>query len=66
MTIDEIKNHAYKYAHETAGAMHSVSNAYARHYGAIAEGEENERYWPSHREEFWRWIKHQPINEWRR
>ena len=66
MTIDEIKDHAYKYAFETAGAIHSVSNAYANHYLAAVADEEDPNYWPSHREEFWRWIKHQPINEWRK
>lgn len=62
---DEVYAHAYKYANEQANAIHSVCGAYARHYCAITECELETTYWPSHKDEFWRWIKHQPISDWR-
>jgi len=65
MTTTEVSEHAHKYAHETAGAMWSVAAAYARHYCSITETEMNTDYWPSHKDEFFRWIKRQPIKDWR-
>jgi hypothetical protein len=65
MTEREVSEHAHAYAQETAGAIYSVSQAYARHYVAITRSERDVFYWPPHKNEFWRWIKYQSIKDWR-
>lgn len=55
LDLECVRAHAERYA-EHEGARQSVAVAYGRHYSAIVVGEDDARYWPSHRDEFFRWL----------